>query len=173
MCRIHETRTTSPTEQETRGGHEMRELTLTCLRTTRFRRRSTGARRHIRRIAHDEIRFAAMRFRGRHHVVLDDERFRGDPILFEILRAKARSVAIDLDERHVRRVSRAKHRDADRTGSRAEIERSTRDFFRPRKARKMERVDIGAIPCATRRLKRQFQKTLIFARDDDRGTKVR
>jgi hypothetical protein len=78
---------------------------------------------------------------------------------------------------------RTKHRDADRAGSRAEIERSARYFFRPRKIREMERVDIGAIPRATRRLTKPslarasriggFQKTLIFARDGDRGTKVR
>jgi hypothetical protein len=173
MCRIHETRAPSPTEQEPRSAHEMRKLALTRLRTTCFGRRSPSARRNVRRIADHQICFAAMRFGSRHHVVLDDERFRRDPIFIQILRAELRRVAIDLDERHVRGMPSTQHRDADRARARTEIERSTRDFFRPRKARQMERIDVGAIPRATRRLERKFQKSLIFARDGDRGTKVR
>ena len=162
MCRIHETRTTAPTEQQPRSGNEMIELALTRLRTTRFGRRSSGTGRNVRRIADDQIGASAIRLRRKHHVVFDQTRFFGDAIFIEISRAELRRLVVDLDERHVRRSTGAKQRDAYCARARAEIERRARDFFRPRKAREMERVDVGAIASATRRLKRESQKKPYF-----------
>ena len=183
MCRIHETGTTAATEKQPRSVHEMGEVTLPRFCATRFRRWSSSTRRDIRRIADDQIRGAAIRFCRLHHVVFNQARFVSHPIFVEIFRAEVRSVAVDLDERHMRCMPRAEHGDADCAGPRAEIERSARDFCRPRKASEMERVDIRAIPRAALRLMKPsfapacrvdgLQKNLIFARDGDRGTKGR
>ncbi len=84
-----------------------------------------------------------------------------------------RGLVVDLDERDVSRRFCTKQRDADRTRSRAEIERGARDFFRSGKRRKMKRVDVCAVTRAAFWLERKKQKRLIFARDDDRGMKAR
>jgi hypothetical protein len=173
MCRIHETSAAPTTEQETRGRNEMRKLALSCLRATRLWGWTARTERHIRRIAHDEVGGSAIFFCNFQNVFFDQTRLFFDFVFAQIFGAKTRRLVVDLDERDVRRRSRAQHRDADRARSRTEIERSARDFFRARKARQMERVDVRAISRAAFGLKRKKQKRLIFARDDDRGTKVR
>ena len=92
-----------------------------------------------------------MRFRGSEHVAFENARATFDRAIAYIFRAKRTRVAVDLDERHVPSAVVIEQRETDRARACAQIERST-SLSLCRKRGQMKRVDVGAIPCALRRL---------------------